>query len=479
MTLRRLAVFPGTFSLDAAEAVTADGHQIEPGDVLDLLGHLVDKSLVVFDPLGAEARYRLLETVRQYAAERLTEAGEAPATHRRHRGFFLAFANATHHDLSFWWDTRGWLARVRIDRDNFGTALEWSWTAGEPDECLRLAVALSYYWILDGGVDARQWLQRSLDATVGEASPARVRGLACLAVIAAQAGEPTRAVALLDDARTLAARIDDVTGGGLACELLGGLRSEADDFEPAEQLLNEAGRRFQSANCLAGQWGCHYDLGWVAVARGDPGRAAEEFEQALTLGRRCGSEDLIAHALAALAPVVALTGDTERAQALAADAIEVTRTLALRLFVVMALTRAAEVTMITGQIDRARDTLAEALILLRDVGGHAWVSDVLELTALLAEKTHRTEDAARLFGIIDQLTDGRPTIRAVRSEVDACRTAVARRLGDEPFAAALARGQQLSADKAIAEALATLAQTLDDRGPDRTTRHGPSLHTLS
>ena len=479
ITLRRLAVFPGTFSFDAAEAVIADGHQIQRGDVLDLLGYLVDKSLVVFDPLGAEGRYRLLETVRQYAAERLTEANETPATRRRHRDFFLASANATHDDLSFWWDTRGWLARVRIDQHNFSAALEWSWTAGEPEECLRLALALSYYWLLDGGVDAKQWLQQSLDATVGATSPARVRGLACLAAFAAQAGEPTRAVALLDEARALAARINDVTGVGLACELLGGLRSEAGEYEPAEQLLDEAGRCFQSAHCLAGQWGCHYDLGWIAVARGDPGRAAQEFERALTLGRRCGSEDLIAHALAALAPVAALTGDTKRAEALAAEAIEITRRLALRLFVVMALTRAAEVTMITSSIDRAQDTLAEALILLRDVGGHAWVSDALELTALMAHQTDRTEDAARLFGATDKLTGARPPIRTVRNEVDACRAAVAHQLGDKPFAAALAQGQQLSADQAITEALATLAQTSDDHGQDEETRRGPSLYTPS
>jgi hypothetical protein len=153
--------------------------------------------------------------------------------------------------------------------------------------------------------------------------------------------------------------------------------------------------------------------------------------------------------------VVALTGDASEAETLAAEALEITRTLGLRLFVVMALTRAAEVAIIAGRIDQARDTLVETLALLREVGGQAWVSDVLELGALVGQADGRTNEAAHLLGAADQLSGERPTIRALRHKLTACRADVARQLGSEAFALA-SRGHECSVDSAIADALATL-----------------------
>jgi non-specific serine/threonine protein kinase len=453
--LRRLCVFPGSFSLDAAEAVAADTDQIAPHDVLDLLGHLVDKSLVVGDEQGTQARYRLLETVRQYGAERLAEAGETRVTRRRHRDFFLAMADATHDDLSFWWDTRDWLARVRSDDDNFRAALEWSAAAAEPDACLRLDVALSYYWVLEGVAGSATRFERGLGQSVPAMTPIRIRGLSCLAFFVAQSGDSDWALDLLGEARTLADQIGDTMGAGFACELLGGLHSDRGEFEEAERLLDEARRRFETADCVAGAWGCRYDRGWLALARGDHRRAAIEFEAALELGRRCESADLTAHSLAALAPVLALTGASKRAEALADEAIETARHLGLRLFVVMALTRAAEVAVLLEDPERARDALAESLTLLRDVGGVAWLADTLELVALL-EGNRQPEAAVRLLGACDTLAGGRPSIRAIRGHIEQHRTLVAGLFEPEPFALEWARGQKLSAHEAAAQALATL-----------------------
>lgn len=457
--LQRLSAFPGSFTLDAAEAVGSAAGAVLAGEVLDILGHLVDKSLVVVEDRGNEVRYRLLETVRQYAAERLGAAGEVQATRRRHRDFFLALADTALADLSFWWDARRWLPRVRADHDNFWAALEWSRAVGEPDPCLRLAVALSYYWFLEGVFEGRNWLEWGLDEAAEPPTPTRVRGLVCLAFLILPRGEADRAVALLEEARALAEAIGDVTGGGMASQVFGVLKYWRGEFDAAEELLEEARRRFDAEDCVAGAWACRFDLGWLALAKGDHQRAGVEFERAVELSRSSGSEDLIAHSLAALAPVVALAGDARRAETLADEAIEVARGLGLRLFVVMALVRAAEVAVALGRMDRAEEMLLESLSLLRDVGGHAWVADALELAALVQAATDPRQ-AARHLGTCRALagaSGGSPSVRAVRDQIERCRAEVSQALGPDAFAVEWARGREMSVDQAIPDALAQLS----------------------
>jgi non-specific serine/threonine protein kinase len=456
--LRRLSVFPAGFSVDAAEAAAADGTVVLAGDVLGRLGALVDKSLVVVEHVGDEARFRLLETIRTYAAERLADTGESEAVRRRHRDFYLSLADATHDDLSFWWDTHRWLARVRIDDDNFRAALAWSRAAGEPDACLRLAVALSYYWVLAGTPDGATWLEWSLGAT-DASGPARVRGLACHAFFLLERGDEPPATKLLNDARSLADAIDDPTGAGLASQFLGVLHYGRGDFDEAATLLHEARRRFEHERCTAGTWGCHYDLGWLAVALGDHDHAADEFERALAIGRSTGSEDLIAHSLAALAPVVARSGDAGRAESLAAEAVAVTQGLSLRLFGVMALVRSAEAAIVLNRTN-ATTFLLQALTILQDVGGRAWLADTLELVAVQTAG-NAPQPAARLFGTVDGLagpSGGRPSVRAIRAEIDQCRIAVENALGAASFRREFTIGLATPTREALNDAMEVLSR---------------------
>ena len=135
VALRRLAVFPGSFDLEAAEAVVGqqeDSASSVELEVLDLLSHLVDKSLVVVDSEGVNVRYRLLETVREYGSAKLAEAGEPDWVRRRHRDFFLALAS-THEDPvepTRKWSSGEWIRQVHADQDSFRTALEWSIAEG-------------------------------------------------------------------------------------------------------------------------------------------------------------------------------------------------------------------------------------------------------------------------------------------------------------------------------------------------------------
>ena len=147
--LRRLSVFAGGWTLDAAEAVCS-GNRIETVEVLDLLAQLVDRSLVAVDREDAEARYRLLDTVRQYAREKLQDSGEETEVHGRHREWFLDLAERTEPEL-LGPEQGVWLARLEAEHDNLRAALTWSQQEEEGGEAgLRLAGALGRFWWMRG-----------------------------------------------------------------------------------------------------------------------------------------------------------------------------------------------------------------------------------------------------------------------------------------------------------------------------------------
>ncbi|MEJ7816454.1 MAG: AAA family ATPase, partial [Rubrobacter sp.] len=141
---RRLSVFSGGFSLDAAEWVCA-GEELERDEGLELLSHLVDKSLVVAREEGGEARYRLLETVRQYGWERLSESDEAVEFRERHAGYYLALAEEAEPELKREGQV-AWLERLERERDNLRAAMRWLLGRGELEEVARLGWALWLFW---------------------------------------------------------------------------------------------------------------------------------------------------------------------------------------------------------------------------------------------------------------------------------------------------------------------------------------------
>jgi predicted ATPase len=139
-------VFAGGFSLAAVEEV-GSGTGSERAEVLDLLGRLVDRSLVTFDEQGGEARYGLLETLRQYAFEKLLEAGETDRGRRRHAVYFLRLAEEAEPELKG--ERQGtWLGYLEREHDNFRAALSWALQRGEAELALRLSGALGEFWYL-------------------------------------------------------------------------------------------------------------------------------------------------------------------------------------------------------------------------------------------------------------------------------------------------------------------------------------------
>jgi predicted ATPase/DNA-binding SARP family transcriptional activator len=459
--LRRLSVFPGTFDLEAAEAVVGDV-PTEPGlgfPVLDLISRLVEKSLVLVEDSDDQVRYRLLETLRHYGGTRLAEAGETEAAQRRHRNFFVSLADDWFKQsgaTSFSW-TDPWTRGGEVEQDNFRSALEWSIVRGEHGPAIRMMAALWPYWWYAGQVDLRNWLERVVVPADWSDDPLQLHVLIALALKVDEEGDGQRAVMLSRQGLELAERLGEPNGIALALVVLGVRLLGAGQREEAQRMLESALAEIGD-DVPAVVWFAHHDLGWIAMADGDVLRAKTHLERALTAARqyeRDGSA-LKVHCLAALAPVAALTGEQERARTLAAEAVAEARLLRLRRILVMTLVRAAETAVLTTDQDAARELVRELLATLADLGTRRWVADAIELAALILERGGQPQPATRLFGACAAIRSslGEPAggLRALSQSVQASHQRLTAALG-ERLSEQESVGAGLSKDEALAYAL--------------------------
>src|SRR6266566_3630704 len=292
---RRLAVFAGGFTIDAAEAV-AEGGAISARDVLDLLSGLVDKSLILLETEALEARYRMLETIRQFAQERLEEAGEAAELGRRHAQFFLARAVAADPFLPV--HAEGWQERLAADVGNLRAAADWfEQDSAAVDDNLRFATALHWFWFGLGHYrEGRRRIETALERSGGARTRARGRALSSLAMYFALQGER---VAIGPVAEESVAILRETAGPSvdLVCALvaLGQSRLLAGDLVGAARVLAEA---LGVARAVRPRYWITYALYWqgcVAQASGDLAAARAAFDEGVALALEDGYNAPIAH----------------------------------------------------------------------------------------------------------------------------------------------------------------------------------------
>ncbi|MDQ3655155.1 MAG: helix-turn-helix domain-containing protein, partial [Chloroflexota bacterium] len=289
LLFRRLAVFAGGWTLEAAEAVAATDGTLS---LFESLASLVDKSLVrSVDGLDGEPRYLMLETVGEYAAERLEESGEADVPGRRHADYCLALAQAGAVDLS---DAAhgGWLARMEAEQANIRAALGWLRDRKLTHDGLRLATALDGFWGLRGAhAEGRAWMETflALPATAGLSAVERVTALRWMGDQAGYAGDLARAEAHLSESLALAHRVGDKRGiymglGALATALVhhGNVAESIGLFAEGVALAREEGERRDTANLLA-------HLAFALGHQGDVARAEILAAESLALVRSFGA----------------------------------------------------------------------------------------------------------------------------------------------------------------------------------------------
>jgi predicted ATPase/DNA-binding CsgD family transcriptional regulator len=412
---RRLAVFAGGFTLGEAEAVCA-GEGLGRGEVLDLLTSLVDKSLVLVAERDGEARYRLLETVRQYASEKLDRAGEHDAVGRRHAEFFVELAERAAPELKGHGQV-AWLGRLETGHGNLRAAMRRLLRNGDVEAAVHLAWALRLFWYVRGHQsEGYRYTTETLRRSDALPTSARAKALCAAGLMSYGLEDTERTRELWEESAGLFRQIED--GQGLAISLagMGLMELQRGDAGPAHALFEEALGLYQEAGDRWGVSSVLSHLGIASLRQGDHGKAAWYFGEALEISREIGDGLIGSIALYNLA-------------------LEESR----------------------GDRERAQELYAEGLGLAVEMGDKANAAYCLEALAGLIAERDEPERAARLFGASETLLEAVGGPRYVQAQasvlyehaVESLRS----RLGEEAFEAAWAEGRRMSPEDARGYAL--------------------------
>lgn len=452
----RLAVFAGGWTLEAAEAV-AGGDGIEADDVLELLGRLVDKSLVLVDPgEPGPVRYRLLETLRQYGQERSRARGEGDAVARRHAAYFVEFAHGA--ERAFFGPSEPQaLQRLEAEHDNVRGALRWLIAAGDAAQGQRLGGAFGLFWFFRSMLtEGRAWLAQLLALSGGEHPPAwRARCLFCAGDLALGQGDYAAAERHVEESLTLWRRLGDDGQAAASLFMLGQLARIREDYGAARALLHEAIALGRAAGNHAYEALALVALADMATVQGACQAARQYAEEALARATGIGWRRIVPHALRSLADACYEEGDDGAARAFAEESVAGARERAAPWWLIPPLVSLGHVAAAQRDFARAHAALAEALSLSREIGDESGIAAGLQACAYLAAARDQPERAIRLATAAEavrQRTGGTviPASARVRGRLASAAGALVPALEQ----AARLQGQRMSPDEAIAAALA-------------------------
>ncbi len=458
---RRLSVFVGGFTLDAAEGVCAD-NAIGQTQILDLLTHLVDKSLIVVDAgSDVEARYRLLETVRQYALDRLVESGEAAAVRTRHRDVFLALAERAE-PLLQGPDQKIWLDRVEVELDNLRAALEWCRIDPDGIEAgLRLAGALWWFCEVRGyWTEARQWLKDTLSRGEPSASAARIKALNAAAGLALRQGDRKETAALAEQALVLSRQSGDKRGAASCLVILGIHACSLENYKQAEALGGEGLNLSQEVGDNWGSAWATMTLGLVAREQGDLDKATALLEQSLVQIRALRHGWGTAMTLTNLGMISRDRGEFQRATALLEEALAIFAQLGDKGYTAYTRLNLGVLASGLGEHGRAEAHYKACLAIRRELQEKRGIATCLAALGCCAAGLGEFTRAAVLFGAAEALRDatGASLPPYLRGEYERRVAITTRELGESAFQTGWSDGRKMPPDQAIDFALAESAR---------------------
>lgn len=406
---RRLSVFAGGCTLEAAEEVCETE--------LNTLASLLDKSLL----RRRGERYSMLETIREYAAERLKQAAEGEETKARHADYVLVLTREAREEL------RGaeqqlWLDRLEEEQDNIRVALGWLEQTGQTEAQLDLARTMSYFWDMRGRwLEGLRWLEPALARSEGERSARRAQALYAAASLLWPYGDLPGAQAYAEESLSVSRELGDSVEIARALIVLAIIAKRRGNFRQAERLHEAAAAHARKAGDRRLLGYTTGNLATLALREGDYGRAASLSKETLALYRQLGAPDTIGWSLLNLALSLLLAGGEEQA------------------------------------IPPARESLA----LLHRVGDLRGILYTFIVFASLATRRGETGAGARLLGAVEALRERLSLALTGREEELRERTAgdLRRVLGDDVFEAHFAEGRSLSLDEAVAYALEVVPET--------------------
>jgi tetratricopeptide (TPR) repeat protein len=413
---RRLSVFAGGFSLTAAEAVGAAG-EVCTEEVPELLGRLVEQSMVAAEVIGnEEARYGMLEPVRQYALDKLEDHEDIEEAHRRHAALFLALAERGSPELQGPQQVE-WLERLERENGNLRVAMSWALRTGEVETAAQLGWALwPFWWVRGQHREGRRWMEMLLERN----PPASLRTTALL----------------------VAGQMAYAHGGYEACK-----RYTSESLE----LAREMGDTARAAHAVHG-------LGLLALNDSDLDTARSRLEEAMNLHLERGDEQMISAIRTHLGTVLYLRGDLDDATAIMEEGLTVAQRSGDRVNTYVALYNLAQVDLARGVHDRAATFLLEGVKLSQEMRDQANLAYFLEGLGVIAGLQGETLRSARLFGVSERLLEEAGGsvynyYKPDRSLYERTRSQVRTRLGEEVFEAARAEGHAMIFEEAIEYAL--------------------------
>lgn len=402
----RLAVFSGGSTLDAIEAV-CDAEGDLPVDALEGVSSLLDKSLIrQEEEQEGEPRFEMLETIHEFALEKLEESGDAETIKRAHTEYFLTLAEQAEPGLKES-DADRSIELLELEHNNMRAALSWVVEREETELGLRLTGALWLFWWMRGYFDeGRRWLEEIIGQGDMGSVAARVRALDGLSWLADVQGDFDRAEAIAEEGLQLSANaaiessvVASLRGTlGDVVMLQGDLERAKEQFEESARLYREAGDKRGIAEAVGG-------LGNVFNDSGDYEQAKKYYEEGLSLAREAGSAEARGAFLYSLGHIYLLEGDHERATRLIEEAVSIFRGRRRKDDLEFALDNLGWATLLGGDHGRAEALHKESLVLCRELGDKYIASESLEGLACSAGAGGETERAAKLFGAAEALRE--------------------------------------------------------------------------
>ena len=461
--LQALSVFAGGCTLEAALAICV-AEQARRAEVRDALGRLVGKSLVVAETGGEEVRYRLLETIREYALKRLTDSGDAAATRDRHLDYFVSWSERAE-TLLLGPEMPIGVRLFTDEHDNLRAALDWSLRSpGKAGAGLRLAAATGYYWRIVGyHTEGRTRLLAVLQQEDAQ-SPTlpRARAIVRAGLHAFYQSDYPSCRALAEEARRIAATHGASGRKDLAdaLELLAEVASETGDYAKAAILYEEALPIYEQVGDLIGQGDTRKMVGWLAMRAGDYERAKMHLEEGLAVCRQSGELRHIASALSGMGELAIRTGRYAEARKSLDESLSISRATGEKWNIAINLGSLGWTALLQRDFTEMGRFLGESLAIRMETGDRGGIAWCLEKLAEAHGLQLRPQKAVAIFGAASAL---RAPLGSAMDEVDKPKherllSELGTALGEERFAAAWAEGNQMELDQVLEYALAEFGQ---------------------
>jgi predicted ATPase/DNA-binding NarL/FixJ family response regulator len=451
---RRLAIFAGGWSLEAAEAVCVEDEATR-GRSLDLLTQLLDKSLVVMVEHDGRARYRVLEPIRQYAQAKLLVSGESPAVRQRHANYYCELSERLSH-----WPSPGLRINAERQREfaNFRVAMSWALESDESQLGLRLAASLWNFWTLGWLSEGREWFTRLLDlSTSARASPVRARALLAASNMAFFQGDHVAASALARESVALWRELADgewladaLDAQGLSDFRRGEMGSSKTALVESLQLARGLGLRALEAASL-------YHLGLVAHDLGDFDAAHDSHSRSMAIGTELSDIAIQARAYYGLGQVAHQRGDLVGARALHEAGLARRRAVGETWGMHVELAALGRISLDENDLAGAHAAFQQSLLLSRDLGDRHGVARSLEGMAAVAA-AREPDRAVQLIEAAAALCEGAaaPLPEIERTFLDKRLAPAYSALGQERGAALIGSAKAMSLDEAVGLALGDL-----------------------